>query len=91
VVSEEWGLPEIVGEAITYYRHFNDAPTSADIAATVLFGSQMATHTLEPEVLTEEMLGNSDALELVNLYPDEVSALLEKTDIVNSSVQALSL
>lgn len=91
VVAEEWGLPEIVGEAITYYSHFNDAPTSADIAATVLFGSQMATHLLNPETLSEAMLGESPALELVNLYPDEVKALLEKSDTIQSSVQALSL
>ncbi len=91
VVSEEWGLPAIVAEAITYYTRFNDAPTSADIAATVLFGSQMAHHMIDPEALTLETLTNSPALELVNLYPDEVNELLEKSDIVQSSVEALSV
>lgn len=91
VVAEEWGLPKIVAEAIIYYQRFNDAPTAADVAATVLFGSQIAHHMLTPETFTRDMLNESPALELVNLYPDEVEALLEKTDIVKSSVQALSI
>ncbi len=89
VVSDAWGLPEIVGEAITYYSHFQNAPTSAEVAATVLFGSQIASHTLTPDTFSEEMLSQSPALELVNLYPDEVQALLEKSDTIRSSVQAL--
>ena len=91
VVADEWGLPEIVGEAIVYYQRFNDAPTAADVAATVLFGSQIAHHMIDPEKFTRDMLNESPALELVNLYPDEVEALIEKTDIVKSSVQALSI
>ncbi len=89
-VSKEWGLPEIVGEAITYYNTFNDAPTAADIAATVLFGSQMATHMIAPETLPKETLIESPALELVNLYPDEVAELIEKTPTIKSGVDALT-
>ncbi len=91
VVAEEWGLPEIVAEAIIYYQRFNDAPSAADVAATVLFGSQLAHHMINPEHFTRDLLNQSSALELVNLYPDEVDALIEKTDIVKSSVQALSI
>lgn len=91
VVAEEWGLPEIVAEAIIYYQHFSQAPSSADVAATTLFGSQFAEHMLNPDLFTRDMLGESPALELVNLYPDEVDELLDKTDVIKSSVQALSL
>jgi len=90
VVSKAWELPEIVAEAITYYSHFNDAPTSAEIAATVLFGSEMATHTLDTEQQSIESLLQSPALERVNLYPDEVEELLSKSDTVTASVEALS-
>ena len=90
-VAKEWELPEIVGEAITYYKSFQEAPTAAEVAATVLFGSQMAHHMLHPDDFTLEQLTDSPALELVNLYPDEVQELLDKTDSVKSSVEALSL
>lgn len=90
-VAKEWELPEIVAEAITYYKSFNDAPTASEIAATVLFGSQMASHMLTPEEFTLEQLTDSPALELVNLYPDEVQELLDKTDSVKSNVEALSI
>lgn len=91
VVAEEWGLPEIVAEAIVYYQTFSQAPSAADVAATTLFGSQFAEHMLNPDIFTRDMLGDSSALELVNLYPDEVNELLDKTDVIKSSVQALSL
>lgn len=91
VVAEEWGLPEIVAEAITYYNQFTNAPTSAEVAATVLFGSQMATHMINPEQFSLEELCTSSALDMVNLYPDEVEALLEKADVVQSGVEVLSV
>jgi putative nucleotidyltransferase with HDIG domain len=90
VVAEEWGLPEIVAEAITFYSHFNDAPNESEIAATILLGSQIAHHTMNPEHVTAEMLSTSVALELVNLYPDEIAQLLEKSAEVKASVGALS-
>lgn len=88
VVSEEWGLPDIVAEAITYYNRFNDAPTAAEVAATVLFGSQIATHMLDEAQLSRDELTTSEALELVNLYPDEVEALLENTETISSQMKA---
>ena len=91
VVAEEWELPEIVAEAIIYHNQFDQAPTSAEVAATVLFGSQMATHMLKPEELTLRQLTTSPALGLVNLYPDEVTELLDKSDQIKSSVEALSV
>jgi hypothetical protein len=46
---------------------------------------------INPEYFTRDMLNESSALALVNLYPDEVDALIEKTDMITSSVQALSI
>ncbi len=90
-VAHEWGLPDIVAEAITYYKSFNNAPTAAEVAAIVLFGHQMASHMMDPETFPIELLTNSPALELVNLYPDEVIEILNKSDIITAGVEALTL
>ena len=89
VVAIEWGLPEIITEAITYYNNFKDAPSCAEIAAIVLFGHQTASHTLDPDNYSRDDLNNSDALDLVNLYPEEVDELLEQTETLNASMEAL--
>ena len=90
-VAKEWELPQIVAEAITYYSIFKDAPTASEIAATVLFGSQMASYIIDSDSFPLTQLTSSPALELVNLYPDEVEELLEKTDMIKASVGALSV
>ncbi|ODS22294.1 hypothetical protein AB835_15010 [Candidatus Endobugula sertula] len=91
IVANQWGLPDIVSETMTYYKHFNSAPTAAETAATVLFGSQIADHMIDSENFPLDVLIQSPALELVNLYPDEVDELLNKTDVVKSGVRALSI
>ncbi len=91
VVALEWGLPEILTEAITYYNNFKNAPSCAEVAAIVLFGHQIASHTLDPDNYSREDLNNSDALELVNLYPEEVDELIEQTESIKVTMGALSV
>lgn len=91
VVNTEWGLPSIVSEAIIYHTHFEDAPTSIETAATVFFSSQMASYTMDQETLSLEQLSHSPALPLLNLYPNDLNELLEKTEYVTEGVKALSL
>lgn len=91
VVAEKWDLPNIVAEAITYYRNFHDAPTCSEIAATILFGNQIASHMMDPEQFSLETVTSSATLEVINLYPDEVMDLLENAEKVQSAVEALSL
>jgi HD-like signal output (HDOD) protein len=91
VVADEWGLPQIIAEAMTHYKDFNAAPTAKEIAGIVLFASQIASHMLDPEEYELDTISTSRALEVVNLYPDEVTALLNKVETVKSSVAALSI
>ncbi|MFT5420676.1 MAG: HD-like signal output (HDOD) protein [Candidatus Endobugula sp.] len=90
VVADEWGLPLIIAEAMTHYKQFNEAPTAKEIPAIVLFASQIANHMIDPELYPLETVSTSRALEVVNLYPDEVSTLLNKVETVKSSIAALS-
>ena len=90
VITDEWGLPEIVAEAIIYYTDCKTAPSATELAATILFASEMATHMIAPESLPIESLNASAALEFINLYPDEVEELMEKANLVKSSMGAMS-
>ncbi len=90
VVAKEWGLPEIVAEAIGFYKNFNEAPSKSDLAPTIFFGSQLATLMLHPDTIEKETIMHSPALDIVNLYPDEVTALLEKEATIKTSMETLS-
>ncbi|MEO0444240.1 MAG: HDOD domain-containing protein, partial [Pseudomonadota bacterium] len=88
-VVKEWGLPAIVCEAIKYYQHFADAPGEPELAATIAFGHQLAHLMLHPEHTEKDSIIHSPALELINLYPDEVEALIEKTPSIHTAMDTL--
>jgi len=89
-VAKEWELPTIVTEAIGHYQNFESIDIDPDLPATIFFSSQLATHMLAPETLVKDMLLDSPALEFVNLYPDDISKLLEKRDDIRSGMESLS-
>lgn len=90
-VAKEWELPAIVTEAIGFYKDYSAAPTSPELTATVAFGSQLATWMLSPATADKGILLSSPTLELINLYPDEVSALIDKDATIKSAMETLSL
>jgi HD-like signal output (HDOD) protein len=90
-VASEWGLPEVISEAITYHTHFEDAPTHAETAATVQFSHQIATYTSDDSELSLETLRASPTLRLLNLYPEDIDDLLAHADTISQDVKALSL
>ena len=90
-VAKKWGLPEVIGEAITYYTHFEDAPTHGETAATVQFSHQIATHTGDESDLSMEALRTSSTLRLLNLYPEDIDDLLAHAETIAEDVKALSL
>lgn len=91
VITDSWGLPGIIAEAITYHQDFVDAPNHSDVAATVYFSRQLAIHIIDPEQLADDMLRQSPALIVLNFYPDEVNELLAHAPAVIDGVKALTL
>lgn len=91
IVTAEWELPAIVAEALSYYKNYTEAPTQAALAATIALGSELASCLLNPDTCEPEQVRNSAALDIVNLYPEEVEQLLAKSDSVKANMDALSL
>lgn len=90
-VSKEWELPDIVGEAISFYQNFADAPTTSELAATIAFSSQLASLMLYPESNDKDTILNSPALDIINIYPDEVTGLIEKEPHIKTGMDTLSI
>jgi HD-like signal output (HDOD) protein len=90
-VANEWELPGIVAEAISFCKNFSDAPSESELAATIAFGSQLADLMLYPDSTDKDSVLNSTALDLINLYPDEVNKLIEKESDIQTGMDTLSL
>jgi HD-like signal output (HDOD) protein len=88
-VAAEWGLPRIVAEAIGYYKNFTEAPTDSVLAAIIAFAQQLANLMLYPDTTYKQNLLDSPALDVINLYPDEVTVLIEKQTLIQSGMDSI--
>ena len=89
-VSMSWELPILVAEAISFYRRYGEAPSASELAATVSFGSLLATHMLNPDEISIDDINEAPSLELINLYPDDIEKILENKDSIQSSMSSFS-
>lgn len=91
VITDSWSLPSIIEEAISFHQHFDDAPNHSDVAAAVMFSHQIATHTTDETLVSDEALRQSSALRLLNFYPDDIDELLALAPKIAEDVKALTL
>lgn len=89
-VVHSWKMPSLVIEAISGYTdHYSDLPVGEQ-TAQITVGARFATHMLKPENLDKEILLTLPALAKLNLYQDEVEALLGQTEAVQARLEGLS-
>jgi HD-like signal output (HDOD) protein len=88
-VLKKWEMPMIICEALQYFYHYNDAPHAMEQTAIVNAAADFATLTLKPEDLSKSDLLEREVLGDLNLYPDEVEALLEKQGDIISSMEEM--
>jgi len=90
MVLKTWSMPIIITEVVEYFNNPTKAPNAAGQIANAQAAAAFATHMLRPEEMPKEKLLELEALGSLNLYADEVEDLLEKTDIVKSSMEVMS-
>lgn len=87
-LARQWSLPQTVADAILYHHDYASAPTHGDEARVVALSDHLATHllagTTDPEVLA-----NHPAFAELNLYPDDVAALIAKAPEVLKFVESM--
>ena len=81
LLMNNWCLPGDVQDAASDWR---DYPHSAhsDLAGTVNAAHLLATHTLYPQLLSEELVFESPVFEQLGVFPDDRRAMLAKRDLV---------
>lgn len=91
MLATNWKLPEPVIESIAYYQSYEMATSFAKEAMIVHCSDAFTTTMIRDPKMDEEYLRNLPAIAELNLYPDDVTALIAKQDVVKETIEALSL
>ncbi len=81
LLMSDWNLPADVQDGACDWRNYRASP-SGDLAGTVNAAHLLATHSLYPELLTEDVVLEDPVFESLGLFAEERRALLGKRDHV---------
>lgn len=91
-LAQQWKMPAAVAESVRYHHDdYDQAPTCAEAAMTTCLADHLAHLTLPSHrrEVTEEQIRDLPVLESLNIYPDELEALLARQEEVLKSVEAI--
>jgi HD-like signal output (HDOD) protein len=83
LLMNNWHLPEDVQDGASDWRNYRDSSHS-DLAGTVNAAHLLATHTMYPQLLNEELVFESPVFEQLGIFPDDRRLMLAKRDHVRS-------
>jgi HD-like signal output (HDOD) protein len=83
LLMSTWRLPDDVQDAASGWRAYQNA-NHRDLAGTVHAAHLLATHTMHPHLLDEELVMASPVFEQLGVFPDDRRLLLAKRDHVRS-------
>jgi putative nucleotidyltransferase with HDIG domain len=91
MIADLWGLPSQVHGAIASYGLVGEWPVGSPEVLITCLADQLATHLLTPDALSEEALKAHPVFSALNLYPEDVEALLARRESVMNVVESLRL
>lgn len=93
-VVEQWEMPDIVIQVVRHFADYSGAGAAANQTMIAVAGAEFASHFMceqgQQGCLTRDQLIVQPVLADLNLYQDEVLELLEKEELVNSAMEALT-
>jgi HD-like signal output (HDOD) protein len=81
LLMSSWILPMDVQDAAIDWRNYRESKHS-ELASTVHAAHLLATHTLHPQLMDEELVVQSAVFEQLGMFPDNRRRMLEKRDHV---------
>jgi HD-like signal output (HDOD) protein len=83
LLMSSWRLPDDVQDAASDWREYGKSGHS-DLAGTVHAAHLLATHTMYPQLLDEELVLQSPVFEQLGVFPDDRRAMLAKREQVRT-------
>lgn len=88
-VTESWGLPDMVKDAILYYDHYQDSPKSQKIAMITCLADHFAVAQLTKQGWDESSLAQLPVVQDLNFYAEDLTSLMAHEDMINKNVNAM--
>lgn len=86
---ESWKLPERLAETIAHHHRPQEASNVAQAAMMIQFADDLAHFAAGPREVTEEQLRAHPMIEPLNVYRDELDALLAKKQAIATAAETL--
>jgi HD-like signal output (HDOD) protein len=84
LLMNSWRMPDEVQDAACEWRSYRTSK-QFDLAGTVHAANLLATHTLHPQLLGEEVVLESPVFEQLGVFPDDRRLILAKREQVRSA------
>jgi HD-like signal output (HDOD) protein len=81
LLMNNWSLPGDVQDGASDWRNYRNS-SHGDLAGTVNAAHLLATHTMHPELLNEELVIDNPVFERLGMFPDDRRAMVAKRDHV---------
>lgn len=91
MIANEWTLPKQVGEAITYYTMYEQAPTYKQEVMMTCLSDRFATYLVVPDSFDDTTVRDHTVFADLNLYPNDVDSLIRIKEKMLSLVDAMAL
>jgi HD-like signal output (HDOD) protein len=83
LLMKNWLLPDDVQDGASDWRNYRESKHS-DLAGTVHAAHLLATHTMHPQLLDEEVVVDSPVFEQLGVFPDDRRRMVAKRDQVRA-------
>ncbi|HET6279736.1 MAG TPA: HDOD domain-containing protein [Polyangia bacterium] len=91
LIAQKWGLPKPVTAAIAHYADYKAADAFSSDAMITCLADRLATDLLVPGAFDDTSIRQHAVFADLNLYPDDVTALLGKKEMVLKIVEAMTV
>lgn len=82
-LMDTWRIPSEVQDGATDWRNYRES-TQADLAGTVHAAHVLATHTLFPQLMHEDLVVECPVFEQLGIFPEARRVMLAKSEHVRS-------
>jgi len=90
LIATEWSLPPQVADAITYYGIYEQALSHRQEAMMTCLADRLATYILIPDSFDDNTLREHSVFADLNLYPNDIDALLGLKDKILNLVDTMA-
>lgn len=90
-LGHDWKLPNTVIESIEFHQDFDSTPHARQEAMICCAANQMATLLLADEAMDIDQIMQSDVMEKLNLYEEDLQKLIDKSSTIQQLVEAMAI